>query len=72
MPQAGDLGPGNIRVRLLELLRQVVDMLPNVVQRRRDRPLDRPLIADFLWSDLLSLHIIQKFSVVSRIFSILC
>ena len=45
----------------LELVRQIVHMFPDVVQWRRDRPLDRLLIADFFWSDLFSLRIIQKF-----------
>ena len=45
----------------LELVRQIVHMFPDVVQWRRDRPLDCLLIADFLWSDLFSLRIIQKF-----------
>ena len=45
----------------LELVRQIVHMFPDVVQWRRDRLLDRLLIADFLWSDLFSLRIIQKF-----------
>ena len=46
---------------LLKFIEQIVNMFPDVVQRRRDRPLDRLLIADFLWSDLFSLRIIQKF-----------
>ena len=45
---------------LLKFIEQIVNMFPDVVQRRRDRPLDCLLIADFLWSDLFSLHIIQK------------
>ena len=55
MSQPGNFDPRNFRMGFLELVRQIVHMFPDVVQWRRDRPLDRLLIADFLWSDLFSL-----------------
>ena len=44
----------------LKVLRQVMDMLPNVVQQRRNCPLNELLLADFLWCDVLYLYIVQE------------
>ena len=60
VPKSGNLDLRDLCVIFLELIGQIVNVLPNVIQRCCDRPLNRFLIADFLWSNLFSLHIIQK------------
>ena len=60
VPKSGNFDPRDLRVAFLELIRQIVNVFPNVVQRRRDRPLHRFFLTNFLWRDLLPLYISQE------------
>ena len=61
MPQTGDLYPGDIRVSLFERLRQMIDMLSDIVQGSGDCPLDGLLVKNPFRGNAFTADIVEQF-----------